>query len=671
MRRSKATSTADGPSSGQVRYRFVAGKGGVGKTTLAAALGLRSARAGRRTLIISTDPAPSLGDALGQRLGPRPRAVRGAANLYAVEVDAAAALGRWLQPRRELLEAIALRGTWLDRQDVSRLLTLSLPGIDEVAGLLEITALGASPRYDHIVVDTAPTGHLLRMLAMPAVLGGLARVFDEMQDRHRLVTSALRGGWTPDGCDRLIEEIGREAEAARLLLCDAERVRLTWVTLPEPMAVAETEDALSSLGEGGVAVDTIVVNRLTPWPRSGCGWCRTRGSLERRAVRSLLRLPVRRDIPIRTVPALDCEPRGLAVLAAVARSLEAGAPLPAPHGTTSSRRVRGILPMAGEPLSVPVITGPLRLLLFGGKGGVGKTTCAAATALAAALAEPRRRVLMLSADPAHSLGDVLGEPFSDDPRPLRHGPANLMVREMNAERSFAAIRAELADGIDRLMTRSNAEGSVALADDRQALRGLVDIAPPGIDELAAVIEVTESLVSGRSNACDLAIVDTAPTGHALRLLEMPSLVHDWVKAVMSILLKYRAVAGLGAPAVALLGLSQALGRFRSLLTDPIRTRFVVVTRPAALPRMETTRLVARLGGAGIAAPVVIINAAGAGTCARCRRLLTAERREITALTRELAKMPARPAILLAPAEMPSPHGPGALGTWREGWRELP
>jgi anion-transporting ArsA/GET3 family ATPase len=161
--RSKATRTttgADASATRDPRYLFVGGKGGVGKTTCAAAIALTAALDGSRTLVVSTDPAPSLGDALSRPLGPAPRRVplrRG--RLDAVEIDAAAALGRWLDTRRRHLERIALRGTWLDDDDVSRLLRLSLPGIDELAALLEIARFASGGAYDLIVVDTAPTGH--------------------------------------------------------------------------------------------------------------------------------------------------------------------------------------------------------------------------------------------------------------------------------------------------------------------------------------------------------------------------------------------------------------------------------------------------------------------------------------------------------------------------------
>jgi arsenite-transporting ATPase len=165
-------------------------------------------------------------------------------------------------------------------------------------------------------------------------------------------------------------------------------------------------------------------------------------------------------------------------------------------------------------------------------------------------------------------------------------------------------------------------------------------------------------------------MDTAPSGHALRLLEMPALVQAWAKALMGILLKYQAIGGIGELGPLLLALSQGLGRLRALLEDPRRTRFVAVTRAAALPRAETLRLVRRLRRMRIRVGAVVVNATGHGTCDRCRRQAAAERREIAALARSIRGRQAMP-LLLAPAELPPPHGPAALGRWARTWHEVP
>jgi arsenite-transporting ATPase len=200
------------------------------------------------------------------------------------------------------------------------------------------------------------------------------------------------------------------------------------------------------------------------------------------------------------------------------------------------------------------------------------------------------------------------------------------------------------------------------------LHGLIDLAPPGVDELAAVIEVTDSLATAGERPYDLVVMDTAPTGHALRLLEPPALVQDWTRALMSILLKYQSVVGVGELGAMLLRLSQGLGRLRDLLRDPARCRFVAVTRAAALPRAETGRLLARLRGMEIHVPAVVVNAVGRGTCSRCRMASLAERRELAALRREL-RGGAVPAVVLTPAEVPPPHGVRELRRWSAAWLE--
>ena len=112
-----------------------------------------------------------------------------------------------------------MRGTYLDDEDVARLLKLSLPGIDEVIGLLEITRMAARG-FDQIVVDTAPTGHTLRLLAAPALLGRVAGVLDTLQAHHRAVVAALRGSYQGDAADTLIGELERDGETLAAMLRD-------------------------------------------------------------------------------------------------------------------------------------------------------------------------------------------------------------------------------------------------------------------------------------------------------------------------------------------------------------------------------------------------------------------------------------------------------------------
>jgi arsenite-transporting ATPase len=577
-----------------------------------------------------------------------------------MEIDAPKALERWLAPRRATFEAIALRGTWLDADDVGRLLRLSLPGIDEVAALMEIGRLGEAGRHDLLVVDTAPTGHTLRMLATPELLRTVAAVFDRMQGKHRAIVEALRGRWTPDESDALVAALDDEGRRLSELLRDGERAVMTWVTLPEQMAVAETIDALAELRRLDVRVDTLVVNRVTPAPDRRCQWCSVRRGFERGAIEGLL-ASIGGSMRVAAVAARPTEPRGPAALRAIAAEMQVPARFPRGAAKPATRRAPRLARGPGAPVT---IGGPkLSLLMFGGKGGVGKTTCAAAFAIAIAKTSPSRRVLLLSADPAHSLGDALGVPLGDEPRRVRGAPANLTARELDPAARFESLRQRYTRALDALFGRLVRGTAVDATGDRQSMRDLLDLAPPGLDELIAIVEVSDALETGPSGAPPVVVLDTAPSGHALRLLEMPSLVHDWVKALMSMLLKYQPIAGIGELGAVLLQTSQGLGRLRALLADPARCAFVAVTRPAALPMAESTRLHKRLAALDISVPLVIVNAVGAGSCGACATTRANQERALASMRRTLRGRP----LIIAPASVPPPHGARGLSEWRRTW----
>jgi arsenite-transporting ATPase len=568
-----------------------------------------------------------------------------------------------------MLKDIALRGTWLDADDADQLIGLTLPGIDELAGLLELVRFGRSGRYDLIVVDTAPTGHTLRMLAMPDMLGRVAEAFDAMQDKHRAIVAALRGRWKPDAADDFVRSLAADARELGALLRDFDRTAVTWVSLAERMAVEETLDGLSVLVKEQVPVETIVLNRFIPADRSRCRFCGVRRRHQVASAGLLVRrLPsvAGRSLPIRMMLDRPTEPTGIRALA----QMGSGRVLPV-LGKSDARRpgVAKSVDLApwSQPLGQPSVQDLTALTWFGGKGGVGKTTCAAATALAVAAAAPDRRVLLLSADPAHSLSDVLKATFSNEPRRVPGGPGNLEVRELDAALALRRAREEYASAIDALFDRATGS-SVDAAHDRRVMHGLIDLAPPGLDELVAILEVTTLMVGDGSATWDHIVIDTAPTGHALRLLEMPALIQDWTHALMRIVLKYQPVVGVGSLGEVLLTLSKRIGALRRMLSDRTLTRFVLVTRAAALPRAETLRFLSALSSLGIHVPTVIVNVVGQGSCRACLGAAAAERREVRLLSRAVAGN-APPRIVLAPAVIPPPEGSSALLRWYRGWRQ--
>jgi arsenite-transporting ATPase len=345
---------------------------------------------------------------------------------------------------------------------------------------------------------------------------------------------------------------------------------------------------------------------------------------------------------------MEREPVGTAALRRIGQEIAALLPGPSPPGPPS-RPLPPSLPGRGGKRRADlswldeIAPAGRQLLFFGGKGGVGKTTCSAAVALALAERRPEARILLISTDPAHSVADVLEVPLGDDERKVPGGPPGLRARELDAGKAFAEWR-------ERYGSKADAAAG-AFAPAGGGIQDLLDLTPPGIDELAAVSSLI-GLVEGEAPPYDLAVVDTAPTGHALRLLEMPALALSWDHYLLSLLLKYREAVGLGDLARELVDLSRGLKRLEALLHDPARARFVAVTRAGELPRRETVRLLRSLKNLGIAATAVVVNAvppAGSpGEPWRPRGF-------------------GRCAIIRAPAEHPPPRGVARLAAWARSW----
>ncbi len=633
---------------------------------------MAAADGGRKTLVVSLDPAHSLGDALAKPLSAKVRRVASA--LHAVELDADRALRQWLRPRRSTLATVAERGTFLAREEAERLLDLSLPGVDELIGLLELRRLAEQRRYDLVVVDTAPTGHTLRLLAAPELLQRIAALLDAMQAKHRFLARHLGGRYRGDASDALIEEIAESARSLTALLRDGARAAFTWVVVAEPLALAETEDGLRELKEFGIAVERIVVNQITAPPSSACAFCSGRRSSEAEVIS---RLRARnRGVSLSFVERQDREPRGRRELARFWKRQSTAAPQPARRLVRPTSRVlspNAALEDGGREFFQLPFPPSVRLLLFGGKGGVGKTTCAAATALDLARRDPARRILLLSVDPAHSLGDVLAARVTDKESRVAGFPENLRARELDAARELATLRQSHEELLQRLVVPATGVG-VQPAFDRDVMERLLDLAPPGLDELMALVAVARAVgEAGAGRAThDLVIVDSAPTGHALRLLALPDLAGRWTRALLELLREYRAVVSLEELAPPLLELSRGLRDLVRLLRDPRSTRLVAVTRAAALPRLETLRLLGALRRLRVSIAAVMVDALTPEGCRRCRRDAAREKRELGALRRAIGSRPGRRCtMVLAPAVAPPPRGPAALARWTRSWRLAP
>lgn len=585
---------------------------------MAAALAVERADAGERVLVVSVDPAHSLGDALGVRLGPEPTAVPGVRGLSALEVDAELERRRFLASHRGALLTLLDRGTYLDAQDAAELVELTVPGMDELAALFRLRELMSGG--ETIIVDTAPTGHTLRLLDLPDLANAWLQALQALESRSRAVSTALVGAYQPDEASALLDQLGRELTELSALLKDPDRTRCILVTGREPMILAETLRLQEELARRHIAVEAVVVNRSTPASAR-----------------------IHRDVPVFFVPPLSEPPVGVDFLRAFAALLHQDAQ------QQGAREVRGNAPLARSSLHLgSPFTPPLdRSLYFvAGKGGVGKTTTAAA--LAVRLSEAGKNVLLLGVDPAGSLGDVLGT-AAEGAESLRLGE-RLVARQLDAHSTWEAFRAEYEQEAKRVFA------ALSPGPDHSGISRLVDLAPPGIDELSALVEVVDAT---EDRPYDAVVVDCAPSGHFLRLMELPRVALKWTHQAMRLLLKYREVVPPGGLGERLLRLARSLRVFEGRLRDVDRTWLLIVALPEPLSVAESGRLFTRLGELGIRPGALVVNRLFAPGTA------TAEIRNDHAA--ELCRLAGATPVFAAPALPEGPRGVHALSRLAAGW----
>lgn len=585
------------PPLSRERYLFFGGKGGVGKTTAASAAALSlldSAKGDERILLFSTDPAHSLSDSLDLEVGDHVREVarQGRARLYACEMDAARALERFKAEHRATLHEIAERGTLLDEQDVNQLLDLSLPGLDEVMALFELSEFDRAATYQRVVVDTAPSGHTSRLLRLPEVFTHMLSALDRMADKHRyIIAQFARGGRVrEDEVDLFLRDLGERITRVRAMLYDGERASFTLVTIPEAMSFEETARYFKLLESEGVPVTDLIVNRVER-EHGGCRYCRARAASQKPWLKKIGR--EFKGLRMRVVPLMPEEVRGPNALRRFGRVVwrEADdAEVQGRENTATQRHVDAEKPLisveSSQKCSSDFEIEPRRLLIFGGKGGVGKTTAASAAALALAETDERARVLVFSTDPAHSLSDSFDEQVGE----LKKGVAglpNLDAMEIDPAARFEELRERYRVWTDELFTSLTGDSRWEIQFDREAMRELVALAPPGIDEIAALSVVSDLLDQHRYTTI---VLDTAPTGHLVRFLELPGVALSWVRAFIKLLLKYQNVVRASGVAEELIALSKNIKRVAALLTDAGKCEFISVAIPERMSLEETVRL---------------------------------------------------------------------------------
>ena len=519
-------------------FLFFTGKGGVGKTSISCATAVALADQGRRVLLVSTDPASNLDEVLGTVVASTPTPVPGVGGLQALNVDpsvaAAAYRERVVGPYRGVLPDSAISRI---EEQLSGACTVEIAAFDEFTALLADAAVLAD--FDHVVFDTAPTGHTLRLLALPAAW------------------TTFIGDGTGTSClgplSGLVAQRDRYASAVARL-ADGAATELVLVARPDAASLQEAERAGEELRALGITRQRLVVNGVfaatvgVDDPLAG--------ALAEQGERALAELPpALARLPRTVVPLLVDSPLGLDGL----RRLRTPPSHPGPHAPIA-------LP-AGVPATetlgrlVDEISARGRgLVMTMGKGGVGKTTVAAAVAIA--LAARGHRVQLTTTDPAAHLAGALDGPVE-----------GVVVTRIDPVAETAAYTAEVLAGAGQGL----APDAVAVLQE--------DLDSPCTEEIAVFQAFARTVGQAQDG---FVVLDTAPTGHTLLLLDAARSFHRELDRQSG-------------------QLPDRVVRLLERLRDPERTSVLLVCVPEATPVHEAAALQADLVRSGITPLAWVVN----------------------------------------------------------------
>ncbi|MGZ7044397.1 MAG: arsenical pump-driving ATPase GET3 [Methanobacterium sp.] len=274
---------------GKTTFVFVGGKGGVGKTTVSAATALWFARSGKKTLVISTDPAHSLSDSFERNIGHNPTPI--AENLEAVEIDPEVAMKDYQAKMKEqqALNPGMDMGMLQDQMDM----TTMAPGIDETAAFDKFLQYMTTDEYDIVIFDTAPTGHTLRLLSFPEMMdswvGKMIKIRRQVGSMAKAFKNVMPFMGDEEEEDRALEDMEttkKQIRAARGVLADPDRTSFKMVIIPEEMSIYESERAMEALAKNNMISDGVIVNQIQP-EEADCEFCAARRKIQEQRMKTI------------------------------------------------------------------------------------------------------------------------------------------------------------------------------------------------------------------------------------------------------------------------------------------------------------------------------------------------------------------------------------------------
>jgi arsenite-transporting ATPase len=538
------------------QYLFFSGKGGVGKTTMACATAVHYATEGRATLIVTTDPASNLADVFEQEIGSQIKPIRSIEHLFAVEIDSDDAAREYREgiigPMREMMPDDLLSS--LEEN-------LSGPCTTELASFDKFIDFMGRDEYEVIIFDTAPTGHTIRLLELPV-------------DWSKHIDESARGsGQTCIGPVQSIQDSKEKYDRAMTLLADTDRTTFIFVMRPDALSLYETIRASKELETIGIRSGNLIINGILPNEVCELDFFRTKFEAQEEVIEETKR---RIGQPKRYMLLRDNEIKGIDALKGVAEELFNGT-RPTVRTSTDSLYPKDGPAVKPDTLRLWSTNGDTKALFFIGKGGVGKTTISCVAALK--LAAQGFKTLLVTTDPASHIGQVLDVEVGNEPRQINETLYAVLVDQKAA---FAEYKQKILN---------DARGKYS--DDMiQAMEE--ELNSPCTEEMAAFDKFVQFI---ESRDFDLIVFDTAPTGHTLRLLDLP---FDYAKQV-------EMMAG---TAETIDQKETTQNRFKeiiSILRDENRAVFNLVLYPESTPIMESYRTMLDLKNASIETQLVIAN----------------------------------------------------------------
>jgi arsenite-transporting ATPase len=549
------------------KFIFFSGKGGVGKTSMACTHAVRYADEGKRTLIVTTDPASNLADVFEQEIGHQVTPIADVPNLSAMEIDPDKATQEYIdRAMAPIRAAFPPQIVEVMEEQMSGPCTAEVAAFDRFTDFLDLPADNGAA-FDIVIFDTAPTGHTIRLLELPA-------------EWSQSIDAASAGsGQTCLGPAAAIQDAKHKYERALAAMRQTSQTSFVFVLHPEAISIKETRRAIEELRKLDIENFSLIINGIIPPEGAQNPLFAARAEMQSRY---LDQIEHDFDYPKQRMVLLADEIRGARKLRRVGEIFFDGE---AASGSDEAARVHSQNETFASPFEdvrarlFP--NGHRRTVFFAGKGGVGKTVASCVTAVW--LARQGFKTLLLTTDPAAHLGDVLDSPVGDEVGPVA-GQPNLWAVNIDPKAAAETYKTRI---LNDARQRGRPESAIKVMEE--------ELNSPCTEEMAAFDKFIEYASQDEWQAV---VFDTAPTGHTLRLLELPV---DWSKQID--VKVFASVDATAADNVA----KQRFGKVIEMMSDPEQSTFAFVMYPEATPLLEAWRAAQELGTVGVHPGLVVAN----------------------------------------------------------------